>query len=160
MPQNLKRFEQRRPQFPVLPSGVLDKHLERRDLSLYLAGSRVPLAHLVREFQHGELRGSASVLLREDIVLAFFGLQIGVDFGLIGVVVDEQQLTRATERECVLYSHNASDFYRLHTEWLSTGREHAGMILAPQPRFSIGEQLRRTLRIRGAEGLVSPRGFG
>ena len=29
--------------------------VERRDGSFYLAGSRVPLAHLVREFQRGEL---------------------------------------------------------------------------------------------------------
>jgi len=29
--------------------------VERRDGSFYLAGSRVPLAHLIREFQHGEL---------------------------------------------------------------------------------------------------------
>ena len=62
-------------------------------------------------------------------------------------VPDEQQLAYATERECILYSHNSSDFYRLHTEWLSAGREHAGMILAPQQRFSVGEQLRRILRI-------------
>src|SRR5215831_19789634 len=29
--------------------------VERCDGSFYLAGTRVPLAHLVREFQHGEL---------------------------------------------------------------------------------------------------------
>jgi uncharacterized protein (DUF433 family) len=29
--------------------------VERRDDSFYLVGSRVPLAHLVREFQQGEL---------------------------------------------------------------------------------------------------------
>lgn len=29
--------------------------IERRDGSLYVSGSRVPLARLVREFQHGEL---------------------------------------------------------------------------------------------------------
>ncbi len=29
--------------------------VHRRDGSLYLVGSRVPLAHVVREFQHGEL---------------------------------------------------------------------------------------------------------
>jgi uncharacterized protein (DUF433 family) len=29
--------------------------VERRDGSFYLAGSRVPLAHVVREFQQGEL---------------------------------------------------------------------------------------------------------
>lgn len=28
--------------------------IERRDGSFYLIGSRVPLAHLVREYQHGE----------------------------------------------------------------------------------------------------------
>lgn len=79
-----------------------------------------------------------------------------LEAGLSGAP-DEQQLTRATERECVPYSHNASDFYRLHTEWLSAGREHAGMILAPQQRFSIGEQLRRILRIRAAANAESMR---
>ena len=72
-----------------------------------------------------------------------------LEAGLTGAD-DERQLAYATERECVLYSHNASDFYRLHTEWVSAGREHAGMILAPQQRFSVGEQLRRILRIRAA----------
>ena len=28
--------------------------VERRDGSLYFIGSRVPLAHVIREFQHGE----------------------------------------------------------------------------------------------------------
>jgi hypothetical protein len=60
-----------------------------------------------------------------------------LEAGLIGTD-DEQQLAFATERECVLYSHNACDFYRLHTEWVSIGREHAGMILAPQQRFLCG----------------------
>ena len=62
---------------------------------------------------------------------------------------DEQQLAYARERECVLYSHNASDFYRLRTEWVSAGRTHAEIIVAPQQRFSVGEQLRRILHIRG-----------
>ena len=61
---------------------------------------------------------------------------------------DEQQLAFATERGCVLYTFNASDFYRLHTQWVNAGREHAGMILAPQQRFSVGEQLRRIPRLR------------
>ena len=63
---------------------------------------------------------------------------------------DEQQLAYASNRGCVLYSHNASVFCRLHTEWVSAGREHARIILAPQQRYSIGEQLRRTLRIRAS----------
>ena len=41
------------------------------------------------------------------------------------VTPDEQRLAYATERECVLDSHNASDFYRLHTEWVSAGRAHS-----------------------------------
>ena len=61
---------------------------------------------------------------------------------------DEEQLAFATERECVLYTFNVSDFYRLHTQWISAGREHAGMILAPQQQFSVGDQLRRILRLR------------
>ncbi|SPF53991.1 conserved hypothetical protein [Candidatus Sulfopaludibacter sp. SbA4] len=61
---------------------------------------------------------------------------------------DEEQLAFATECGCVLYTFNVSDFYRLHTEWAGAGREHAGMILAPQQRFSVGEQLRRLLRLR------------
>ena len=70
---------------------------------------------------------------------------------------DETQLAFATERGCVLYSHYASDFYRLHTEWVSAGREHAGIILAPQQRFSVGEQLRRILRIRATASAESMR---
>lgn len=72
-----------------------------------------------------------------------------LDAGLIGAP-DEEQLAFAAERGCVLYTFNVSDFYRLHTQWLNAGREHAGMILAPQQRFSVGEQLHRILRLRAA----------
>lgn len=51
------------------------------------------------------------------------------DAGLTAVS-DEEQLAFATEQ------------YRLHTRWLSVGREHGGMILSPQQQ-SVGEQLRR-----------------
>jgi hypothetical protein len=70
-----------------------------------------------------------------------------LDTGLIGHA-DEAQLMLATERESAIYTFNVSDFYRLHTEWVSGGRQHAGMILAPQQRFSVGDQLRRILRLR------------
>lgn len=76
-----------------------------------------------------------------------------LEAGLTGAD-DGQQLAYATGRQSVLYSHNASDFYRLHTEWVSAGREHAGMILAPQQRFSVGDQLRRILRIRRQKSLT------
>ena len=61
---------------------------------------------------------------------------------------DHEQLAFATERGCVPYTFDVSDFYRLHAQWAGAGREHAGMILAPQQRFSVGEQMRRILRLR------------
>ena len=70
---------------------------------------------------------------------------------------DEEQLAFATERGCVLYTFNVSDFHRLHTELANAGREHAGMILAPQQRYSVGEQLRRILRLRASMTAASIR---
>jgi Domain of unknown function (DUF5615) len=70
-----------------------------------------------------------------------------LDAGLVGKP-DEEHLAFATADRCALYTFNVSDFYRLHKQWIVAGREHAGMILAPQQRFSVGEQLRRILRIR------------
>ena len=70
-----------------------------------------------------------------------------LDAGLIEKT-DDEQLAFAAEQGCVLYTFNVSDFYRLHTEWIGGGQEHAGMSLAPQQRFSVGEQLRRILRLR------------
>ena len=77
-----------------------------------------------------------------------------LDAGLIGKP-DEEQL--AFERECVLYTFNVSDSFRLHTQWISAGRAHAGMILAPQQRFSVGERLRRIVRLRAATTAMSMR---
>ena len=80
---------------------------------------------------------------------------MAADAGLVNKS-DDKHLAYATEHGCVLYTFNVSDFYRLHTEWISSGREHAGMILGQQQRFSVGEQLRRILRIRAtasAEGM-------
>ncbi len=70
---------------------------------------------------------------------------------------DAEQLAFAIESECVLYTYNVSDFYRLHTQWISAGREHAGIILAPQQRFSVGDQLRRILRLRASLSMADMR---
>jgi hypothetical protein len=71
---------------------------------------------------------------------------------------DEEQLAFATERGCVLYTFNVSDFYRLHMEWVAASREHDGIILATQQRYSVGEQLRRILRLRATISAASMRG--
>src|SRR5258708_10071174 len=70
---------------------------------------------------------------------------------------DEEQLAFATAHECVLYTFNVSDFYRIHTEWVGAGREHAGLIVGPQQRFSVGEQLRRILLLRATTAAASMR---
>lgn len=78
------------------------------------------------------------------------------DAGMIGYR-DEQQLKYASEQGYVLYSFNAKDFYSLHTRFLEQGQSHAGIILAPQGRYSIGEQMRRLMRLiaaRSAEEMV------
>jgi len=56
---------------------------------------------------------------------------------------DEQHLRRATAEGCVLFSFNTGDYAAIHAEWLASGQSHAGIIVSPQQRFSVGEQLRR-----------------
>jgi len=70
---------------------------------------------------------------------------------------DEEHLEYATAEGRVLYTFNIADFSRIHSAWLSAGRGHAGLILAPQQQYSIGEQLRRLLKLiaaRSAEEMV------
>lgn len=60
---------------------------------------------------------------------------------------DEEHLIRAVSDNRVLYSFNVEDFYRIHTAWLTNGKSHVGMILAQQQRYSVGEQMRRFLKL-------------
>jgi len=58
----------------------------------------------------------------------------------------------------VLYTFNAGDFFALHGEFVASGKVHAGIVLAPQQRYSIGGQMRRLLRLiesKSAEAMVS-----
>jgi hypothetical protein len=56
---------------------------------------------------------------------------------------DEDHLAWATADRRVLYSYNARDYQRIHSEWVSSDRAHAGIVLAGQRQFTIGEQARR-----------------
>ena len=64
---------------------------------------------------------------------------------------DREHLEYATEQGRVLFSFNRGDFYQLHTEYLAMGRPHAGIILANQQHYSVGEQMRRILRLSAAK---------
>ena len=43
----------------------------------------------------------------------------------------------------VLVTANRGDFLRLHSAWMRQGRNHGGIIILPQQRFSPGEVVRR-----------------
>jgi predicted nuclease of predicted toxin-antitoxin system len=71
---------------------------------------------------------------------------------------DSEQLDYATQQGRVICTCNISDFVQLHTEYMAQGKNHAGIILIHQQHFSIGEQVRRLLRLmqsRSAEAMVN-----
>ena len=63
---------------------------------------------------------------------------------------DAEQLTWAVEQQRAIYTYNASDFCRLHSEFLRQGRHHAGIIIGDQQTASIGEELRRLIKVSEA----------
>lgn len=60
---------------------------------------------------------------------------------------DQEHLACAAAQGRVLYSFNVGDFARLHTRYLTEGTGHAGIILARQQQYAVGEQMRRLLRL-------------
>ncbi len=60
---------------------------------------------------------------------------------------DHEHLEWATSQGRALYSFNVSGFYRLHALLLKAGKSHEGIILAKQQHYSVGEQLRRLLKL-------------
>lgn len=60
---------------------------------------------------------------------------------------DADHLEFAALQGRVLYSFNVGDFQRLHSEYLTQGKHHSGVILGQQQRYSLGEQMRRLLKI-------------
>jgi hypothetical protein len=70
---------------------------------------------------------------------------------------DEQQLEWALEHQRIIYSFNARDFYRIHSDWLSCGKSHAGIVLGKQAD-SMGNQMRGLLRlalVKSAEEMMN-----
>lgn len=84
---------------------------------------------LIREFR---ARGM-------DVATALGEQTLGMD--------DFQQLEFAQTENRVIYTYNISDYARLHTQYIAESKNHAGMILVHQNRFTIGEQIRRTLKL-------------
>ncbi|MBX7252668.1 MAG: DUF5615 family PIN-like protein [Candidatus Promineofilum sp.] len=58
---------------------------------------------------------------------------------------DDEHLRFATSTGRTLFTFNTRDFARLHAEWLSTDRHHAGIIVSDQ--IQVGQLIRRLLRL-------------
>ena len=68
------------------------------------------------------------------------------DVGMMGRS-DEDHLLFAAGEGRVLYSFNRADFFRLHTQLVAEDQSHAGILLARQQHYSVGEQMRRLLKV-------------
>jgi hypothetical protein len=67
---------------------------------------------------------------------------------------DEDHLDYATSQGRVLYTFNVADFCRIHAAYQSSSRPHTGIVVSRQKQYSVGEQMRRLLKliaVRSAE---------
>ena len=88
--------------------------------------------------------------MRQALVESLRSRNVDVLTALIAGMIerdDAEHLEYAAAQGRVLYGFNVGDYYRLHTAFLSEGRSHAGIILARQQHYSVGEQMRRILRL-------------
>lgn len=60
---------------------------------------------------------------------------------------DDEHLDKATEEGRVLFIYNRRDFCRIHRNYVLEGKPHRGIIIANQQQYSVGETLRRILRL-------------
>jgi hypothetical protein len=88
-----------------------------------------------------------------DLIQALRARGLDVESALEAGMVnrsDAAHLEYATGQSRVLFSFNVRDFNRLHGEFLGSGRSHAGIIVARQQQFSVGERMRRLLKLVAA----------
>lgn len=60
---------------------------------------------------------------------------------------DEEHLAAASASGRSLFTYNTADYCALHQRWMGMERSHAGIIVAPQQRYSVGEELRGIMRL-------------
>lgn len=60
---------------------------------------------------------------------------------------DKEQLEWALSQGRVICSANVGDFMQLHTEFISNGKDHAGIILIQQKISAVGDRLRGLMKI-------------
>lgn len=64
---------------------------------------------------------------------------------------DTDHLDLASAQGRVLVTFNVSDFWRLHTDYLTRSVGHAGIVLVQQQRSSVGAQMTALLRLLAAK---------
>lgn len=64
----------------------------------------------------------------------------------LDAISDAEQLEFATANNRTIYTLNVGDFAQLHSEWLASNRQHAGIIAIPRQRYTIGEKIRRIVQ--------------
>ncbi len=94
----------------------------------------------VRFFTDEDVYGSVAAKLRERGV----GAVSAPEANRLGQS-DESQLAWATQEGRVLLTFNVADFARLHGEWLTQTRHHAGIVVSSQR--PIGDLLHRVLTL-------------
>lgn len=85
------------------------------------------------------------IVVRALAGLGFDALRAS-DAGMRGVS-DHDHLTYATGLGRVLVTFNRGDFLQLHSDFLSSDRHHAGIVVVLQQHYSPGEQIRRFERL-------------
>ena len=94
-----------------------------------------------------------------DLMRALRARGIDVESALEAGMIDRkdgEHLDLATRQGRVLFSFNVGDYCRLHTQYLSAGRLHGGMVVSKQQLYPVGEVMRRLLRLvstRSAEDM-------
>jgi hypothetical protein len=68
------------------------------------------------------------------------------DIGMRGAT-DAAHLAHANGLGRVIASANRGDFLRLHRDWMNMGAHHSGIVLVAQQEWSVGELLRRFVRL-------------
>ena len=63
---------------------------------------------------------------------------------------DRDQLNHAAAQGRALYTFNTGHYCALHADLLARSESHAGIIVCPQQRYSVGDQMRRLLNLAAA----------
>ena len=72
-------------------------------------------------------------------------------------LTDLEQIEYATSEGRIICTGNVGDFFQLHTDFLTNDKEHSGIIIIQRQGLSIGEQLRRLLRLIKSKDVDSMR---